>query len=700
MISDTKSEVIYRYYVTDLLSNEILGELPLSSVSYSRTNRRPGDFNGSVPFIPDTAGLDLYESTMPGKTGLYVMREGKCVWGGIIWSRSYNAESRQLEIGAAEFLSYLYHRNIWKTIQYGSFFVGVSGYAVIEKVSEGQRYGVILTDSPHGFTVGDTVKIGVTSPVVDGVCTVTAVITPSEFEFETESDLTPTTVDGSPAGAPGTFTSSLGFLLQRSTSGACRRVIDTYDFARDLVYRISTDLGGLDFTNEYLRPGIEYDMSVVRKSRSADIATLEFSEDHTIIVGQEFQVFEVDADLDGAHTVLEVPDRRTIRFDAPGPDIFSSSLSGIRTLNVVSKRIDLDPITSYGIGTITVDQPHNASVGQSVVLSRVDSFFTGQLDVTFTGRFVIESIPTPNSFSFTTGSVLGMPETIVAGGMAMFGSRVLYADYGSFTGNSDLGFAFDEETKSGFYQDTQIFRGFEQRTAGDILEDYSNTVDGGFDYRIDCDYDYETSRFTRTFKLIPIEKPQPPEDGDVYPITEFGAEKLVFEYPGNIMTFSVEESADEAATRFFAVGRIEDLGDEASQPFSGASATDLLTASGRKWPLLDQSENIDKVEDEFTLYGYALDYLYESYPPIANITLSVNGSFDPVVGSYFPGEWCSIIIDDEFMRQRLANDQEPRDDVLIRRIESIKVTVPEVTGYPEVVELELLPSWRVDNIGN
>ncbi len=107
-----ETEVSYRYFLTDLLSNQVISEVPFKGVSFERANRRAGAFSGQIPFLEATKGLDLYEATMPGRTGLYIMRNGTCVWGGIIWSRSYDVVSRTLTVNGAEFMSYFYHRHI------------------------------------------------------------------------------------------------------------------------------------------------------------------------------------------------------------------------------------------------------------------------------------------------------------------------------------------------------------------------------------------------------------------------------------------------------------------------------------------------------------------------------------------------------------------------------------------------------------
>lgn len=114
-MTEVQTKIKYRYIVTDLLSNQILAEIPFTGVTYERALKSAGKFQGNISINIDTQGLDLYNSTMPGKTGLYIMRNDECVWGGIIWSREYNVTGQELSVSASEFTSYLHHRRIWKT---------------------------------------------------------------------------------------------------------------------------------------------------------------------------------------------------------------------------------------------------------------------------------------------------------------------------------------------------------------------------------------------------------------------------------------------------------------------------------------------------------------------------------------------------------------------------------------------------------
>jgi len=669
-----ETSVIYRYFLTDLLSNELIAEIPFKGVSFERANRRAGSFSGNIPFIPETKGLDLYEATMPGRTGLYITRNNKVIWGGIIWSRNYNVKDRTLSVSGSEFISYFYHRNIWQTIVYGSEFIGINTYEISNSVA------TITTQESHGFGVGDMVRITFTNPAIDGTYKITNVPNSTTFQYVSSSGNISTT---------------------QNTSGACRSLVDTYDFARSIVKEISLDLQGLNFANEEIKPAREEQASVIQKSKIEGIARLKTFEPHGIVVGQEIEVVEVGSDFDGFHVVTDIPDEYTFTYESPGSNVSQTSLSGVRFLNIAFRElISVEQYPTPSEAIITTDVPHGATVGQTVIIDGVDGFFSGQLDTSFNGRQTISRIIDSTAFAYQSGGILNIPRGPSYGGTASLGSKVLYGEYGSFTSNSDIGIVFSDNSKSGLYQDTQIFRGYQNKTAGEILEQYSTNIDG-FDYRIDCDYDFTTASFTRTFVLLSSTPASVPEDGSIYAVTELGAQNLVFEYPGNISTFEISENAEDSATRFFTQGNIPDLGQDASKPYAAASAKDMLNNnSGRDWPLLDQLEVLNDVSDEFTLYQYASDYLYESRPPIAEYKLTINGTLQPSVGSYNPGDWCSIIINDDFVKSRLASDQEPRDDIIIRKIVSYKVTVPDAPSMPEVVELTLVPDWKVDQRGN
>jgi hypothetical protein len=241
----------------------------------------------------------------------------------------------------------------------------------------------------------------------------------------------------------------------------------------------------------------------------------------------------------------------------------------------------------------------------------------------------------------------------------------------------------------------EVYRGGEVENLGEALDSYSENL-SGFEYRIDCDYDPVSKSFTRTFKLLQIDVPNPPADGEVSPLSRFGADKLIFEHPGNISTLSVNESAENATTRFFVIGGTD--GTDGNPYYAAATATDLLTPrdGSRPWPLLDDRESLSDERDQEVLYQKAEKYLRESKPPVMSLSVSVNGSVAPIVGTYAPGDWCAVITDDDFMRLRLQSGLEPRTTAIVRKIQAFSVSVPDGVAFPESVDLTLVAEWEID----
>lgn len=723
----------YRYFTTDLLTNTILAEIPFKGVSFERSIKAAGSFSGSIPVIPETASMNIYESTMPGKTGLYVVRDQECVWGGIIWSRSYDVVDRDLTVNASEFTSYFYHRNIWKTWSH-DFGADV--------VVAGGTLTATLQNLTYDFPVGSKVKI--------------EFITTNMFEYNgyytiaTSNGVDQFTVTGTSIPA-GTYLDATIYAR-----------VDTYDYVRQLVDEVLVDFSGTTFPNTEIEPASTTSVTISNKELTSNVATITTSTDHGIIPTQTVSIYNVDATFDGVHDIISTPTANTFTFALSSANVASTAI----TTN--SKSITSKSITNF-VGTLTTSASHGFSVGDTVVISGVDgaaktvtnkqltsnvatlttssahganigdTITVSSVDATFNGVYYIDDVPTTTTLSYgkiasnvASTAVVGgsvsiavpisvfdgthtiietptvttftislsdtdMPTTTVTGATANVTPTVDVGTYGPFPGNSDIDIYYSTEDYSGKDVPNTNYRGYELRSVGEELDEYSDTVDG-FEYRVDCHIEYvgNIPVFTREFVLIPIDFPNPPAEGEVSPLSRFGADQLVFEYPGNIIDVTMDENAEDSATRFFVVGNIPDLGEDASQPYAVASNTDLLLQG---WPLLDQEETRNETGDEESLYAHAQRYLTESRPPISDINVRVNGSLSPKIGEYVPGDWCAIVIDDEFVRMRLASDLEPRDTVLVRKIDAYKVKVPDSPSFGEEVELILVTEAEVDRIG-
>jgi hypothetical protein len=483
--------------------------------------------------------------------------------------------------------------------------------------------------------------------------------------------------------------------------------------------------------------------TVNRKERAGTLVTLRTTATHGYLVGETVYISGVDSKLNGSFVITATPAVNTLQYNTEtsgtiaqvavtGASPFAySTIAASGTAYIDYAPSGRSEVVTYATksgtaATLTIPD-HSYKVGDYVV---VFIYTAAKAPYNNDNNPVKITSITTNTISYTATSATSV------GGAAVTG-RVSYAaqvekrpvavarTYGEFPNNSDLGgLNFLNSTYSNNSYQNGIIRGSDLTNVAQLLETYSNTTNG-FDYRIDCDItldDYGNKIFKRTFILVPrtpisftnylASLPDGKLPTGVYaPPSAFGADKYVFEYPGNVSNFNMSENSSDSATRMFVVGSNDDFGGDGSARFSAASATDLLNDG---WPILDKSEkqewplvginvvNVDNwgnYDAELDFHKTAERYLNESKPPMGDFIVTVNGSLNPIVGTYEPGNWCSLRINDAFFKSRLASILEPRKDVVIRKIDTIKVNVPNNPAFPEQIDLTLVPEWQVDAIG-
>jgi len=364
--------------------------------------------------------------------------------------------------------------------------------------------------------------------------------------------------------------------------------------------------------------------------------------------------------------------------------------------NVSRLRFTTDATYNYAVGqnvklTGASGSPYNAINGVSLEVKAVDTS-RNTFDVDFNNATIA---------AFGESSVLD------------FGSNV-FVSYPQMTTTNISAVTTTLATATldgGIVSGTDFIKGSDYQNVAKHLDTYSNSING-FEYRIDANYNATTNKFEKTFVFIPINF-YDPKPGEVSDPSRFGADQLQFEYPGNIINVSLAESAEEGNTRFFVVGDTQ-TGDAETNPYSSAaSSTDLL---GAGWPLLEGTEkaewpilanaftgktpgNVDRWSNndiEADLYKTARRYLTQSRPPTGQFSVVVNGNFEPQVGTYAPGDWCQVNIDNPFLKQRLQSGLEPRNTTFVRKIDGYTVEVPNSPAEPERVTLNLKTEWMVD----
>ena len=146
----------YRYLFADLLTNNIIAELPITNVNFTQQLNAAGTLTGDLLLSGvNAAALNVLASTIPGRNAIYVDRAGVLVWGGIIWNREWDTAGQHLKVTAREFESYFERRRITTT----QSFSGVDQLTVVQNLVTAAQavpygnIGVVVPSNTSGVTV-------------------------------------------------------------------------------------------------------------------------------------------------------------------------------------------------------------------------------------------------------------------------------------------------------------------------------------------------------------------------------------------------------------------------------------------------------------------------------------------------------------------------------------------------------------------
>ncbi len=717
--------VDYRYIFTDALTDTVLAELPLVNVSFTNKLNEAGTFEGDFPITENVSVVDVYNNTVPGKTSLYVLRNGVCVWGGLVSQRSYNIKEKILNISADDFISYLDRRVVWKTwsTEYAAdveifedpededrvigkvSLTGLDTHEDFELVPGKTKVWLSFQDDPENakrnfaqysglYTVLDDTTFGVDE--VDFVF----------FHFS------------------GFYKSATSKNFKRMALGnidselvSVRFKMETDDYLDTLLSNhFANDLLDLGFANEYVAPSLFTRYDIASYSRANNVATVTTVDENNFVPGQIIAV----KDLPGFSTsrtrvTATNVDKKTFSFNFTGSNL-STTVPTPTAYTITHFQRTRVADTKESIVTITTSTNHGFAVGDVVRITNLDNRIDANIDYVVT-RIGTSSGPDPKVFQFENRGPEVRFSKAGANARATKIPVIEALTSGSFIENSDINIDFvkPDLVTSLAYHDA--IRGAELFTFKEVIDKYSTDLIG-FDYKITCSFDSVTNTFSKKFTFLPIvpdslrEVVEDPggllSDTELPKIEYFSIEGrnargIAFEFPGNIESVDFTETLEEGATRVFAQGKTDV---DAPPPYAGAADSDFLRgegSDGRRWPLYDKVVKKDKMFYGNDLYEVANKTMSQAQLPVATFSLTVNGTLSPAVGDYQPGDWCIVRIDDPFIQQRLASYYENKGDtsrnVLLRKITSISVQLSTNPALPESVTLELVTEPGVDITG-
>lgn len=107
-----------RYIFGDVLTNQVIEEIPCQGVTIAE-GLDGGEFRGSFALdINNKSNDDLVSASIPGKCYVVAERNGVPIWGGMIWSRTYQSQAKIVQIYARTMDQYLTKRFITSDLSY------------------------------------------------------------------------------------------------------------------------------------------------------------------------------------------------------------------------------------------------------------------------------------------------------------------------------------------------------------------------------------------------------------------------------------------------------------------------------------------------------------------------------------------------------------------------------------------------------
>lgn len=242
----------------------------------------------------------------------------------------------------------------------------------------------LTTASPHQFIVGEIVTITGAGVNYNGSYEITAIPASNQFSYAATRTNARSIINKSMAADVVTLTTSSahGFVVNEGVN------ITNVDTSLNGGYTITAVPSTTTFSYKRVRATQK---DIVVKALSGNVATLTTSAAHGFAVGEKVTIENVDSTFNGTYTITSLPSNTTFTYAKTASNLSSTAVSG-GTVRASSREI----ITRQLVGnvvTITTKNTHGILIGENVTISGIDS--------TFNGTYIVESIPSGNTFTYS-----------------------------------------------------------------------------------------------------------------------------------------------------------------------------------------------------------------------------------------------------------------------------------------------------------
>ena len=111
----------FSFLFTNLLTGEVIDEIPIGSVEMSKKLNGYGVFRGAFSLdVSGKSNADMLSASIPGKCGLIVEQDNQPIWDGIVWARWYQSQAKSVQFTARTLEAYFDHVFLRTDIDYVS----------------------------------------------------------------------------------------------------------------------------------------------------------------------------------------------------------------------------------------------------------------------------------------------------------------------------------------------------------------------------------------------------------------------------------------------------------------------------------------------------------------------------------------------------------------------------------------------------
>ncbi|MBM7770623.1 hypothetical protein JOD54_000827 [Actinokineospora baliensis] len=176
----------------DVLSGVIHGELPAEKFSYTTTLNAPGSASFTIDLSPTLRHVTPYTVVAGGATALYVERDDRVVWSGLLWNTRPDYAAGTLELACEGWLSYYRSRHYHATTRFSGVDQAEIARSLLRHAANygtGSNLGMIrFGDETHDVPRDRTYKQSERKPIGEAVEQLAAVSNGFDFSFTSEWD--------------------------------------------------------------------------------------------------------------------------------------------------------------------------------------------------------------------------------------------------------------------------------------------------------------------------------------------------------------------------------------------------------------------------------------------------------------------------------------------------------------------------------